>query len=75
MRRFPCALGFACGAMFFTSLASAQYGSPPPPGYGQPPPQQQGYGQPPPQQQGYGQQGYGQPQQQGYGQQGGYYGG
>ncbi len=63
--------------MFFTSLASAQYGSPPPPGYGQPPPQQQGYGQPPPQQQGYGQQGYGQPppQQQGYGQQGGYYGG
>ncbi len=59
--------------MLLSSVAGAQYGSPPPPGYGQPPPRQ---GQPPPGQ-GYGQQGYGQPPpgQQGYGQQGGYYGG
>ncbi len=66
------AAGFALGSLCFASIATAQYGSPPPPGYGQPPPGQQGYGQPPPGQQGYGQpppgqQGYG---QQGYGQQG-----
>jgi len=57
--------------LFAASLASAQNGQPPPPGYGQPPPP--GYGQPPPRQ-GYGQPpppGYGQPPpQQGYGQQG-----
>ncbi len=49
-----------------------QYGSPPPPGYGQPPPQQ-----PPPGQPGYGQPGYGQPGygQPGYGQQPGAGGG
>lgn len=64
----------AAACLLGASAANAQYGQPPPPGYGQPQ-QQPGYGQQQPgygqQQPGYGQQqpGYGQ-QQPGYGQQG-----
>jgi hypothetical protein len=60
----------ALGLLSVSANAHAQYGQPPPPGYGQPPP---GYGQPPPP--GYGQPppGYGQPPPPGYGQPQPYY--
>ena len=75
MLRFVTGTAAAVALLAFSSAASAQYGSPPPPGYGQPPPRQgppqpgqPGYGQPPPGQPGYGQPppgqpGYGQPRQ------------
>lgn len=70
MRALSVAAGSLIAVASWTHDATAQYGSPPPPGYGQPPPQQ---GYPPQggyQQGGYQQGGY----QQGPPQQGGYYG-